>query len=342
MSAFHFGIVAFGHALGEAVQVEEVVDTYTENVSKVLSWGYKSFRVAPETVGLTDLAYKAGKQALANADVQPEQVDLIVLAISDLPEYLYWDPAAKLQGMLGAKSAEAILLDQACVSGVMSFDAIAGKLAVHPRYNTVLLVAGNRAVEAYQNRMETNTCISSDGSVAAVIKRGHDRLTWLNSEVITDGTYADLFRYEYGGAAKPISKELLKLDTFITKPMDVVAQFFDRDPRKLMEFIDIIHNRVTEVIEKACQRAGVTVSDLKKVIYLNDNEKEFRELSKHLLIPLEKTNFDLSVQYGHMGSADQLLALAHYLKTGELEEGDLVAIAALGSGMHWACTLLRV
>ncbi|HEX6871793.1 MAG TPA: 3-oxoacyl-ACP synthase, partial [Micromonosporaceae bacterium] len=122
-----FGLVSFGEALGDPAPVADVVSRYTDDVNRVLGYGYRNVRRCAPEVGLTDLAVRAGEQALAAAGVPATDVDLVVLAVTDLVEYLYWDAAAELAHRLGASAAEAVLLTQACTTGVVSFDVVAGK-----------------------------------------------------------------------------------------------------------------------------------------------------------------------------------------------------------------------
>jgi 3-oxoacyl-[acyl-carrier-protein] synthase-3 len=89
-------------------------------------------RCAPG-VGPTDLAVAAGEQALAARDVAAAGLDLVVLAVADITEHLYWDAAASVTFRLGAIPAEAVLLTQACTTGVLGLDTMAGKLETHPQ-----------------------------------------------------------------------------------------------------------------------------------------------------------------------------------------------------------------
>jgi 3-oxoacyl-[acyl-carrier-protein] synthase-3 len=273
--------------------------------------------------------------------VRADEVDLVVLAIADIAEYLYWDPAAATQARLGAQRAEALLLNQACGSGVAAWDAVAGKFATHPEYRTALVVTANRVCDAYWNRMESNTCVSSDGAAAAVAVRGHGSCQWLTTEVISDGRYADFFRMDVGGGAQPFTP-LLAEPARVVNPFDRLERFFRTDLTLMVEFSAMLRTRVREVLERACERAGQPVDSVRRVIHLNDNMKALAALAEELGIPLERTNAELAMEHGHLGAADQLFCLERHLAAGELGDGDLVALTSLSSGMHWVCTLFRI
>jgi 3-oxoacyl-[acyl-carrier-protein] synthase-3 len=335
------GIMAIGHALGDPVTVDALIAAGGVDERKLRGWGYRRLYRAADGVGLTDLAAKAGESALRNAGVAADEVDLIVLAVSDLAEYLYWDAAAAVQGRLGLRNAEAVLISQACGGGVTAFDTVAGRFATHPGYHTALVVAANRVVEQYWDRAATGTALSSDGAVAATVRRGHGSCVWLATETISDGRYADFMRMDIGGATQPFSLAHAT-NPAIPPLIDRMDTFFDGDGRSALAFATAVNARNKAVLEQACARAGTDTSQIQQVIYLNDNRKAFEDLAATLGIPLGATNVDLAMDYGHFGPADQILCLDRLLRAGQLVSGDVVALLSMGSGVHWTCTLLRV
>lgn len=336
-----FGVVGMGHILGEPADPVAAAGEYAVAPQKIEDWGYRGFHRAGDGTGLTDLAEAAARMALKRAGVAAEKLDLVVLAMSDIAEYLYWDAAAATQARLGAHRAEALLLNQACGSGVLSFDAVAGRFATHPRYRLALIVAANRVCDQYWNRMESTTAVTSDGAAAAVVARDHPRCQWLTTATISDGRYADFFRLSTGGAAQPFHAGDDR-QARVANPFDRLEEFFGRDHRAMLRFVETTGARSREVFERACAQAGVAPASVTRVIHQNDNLPALGELAAELGIGLERTNADLSAAHGHLGCADQIFCLNRYLDAGVLAPGDLVALSTVGSGMHWACTLLRI
>ena len=335
-----FGLVSFGTALGDPAPVAEVVDEYSTDRERVLGYGYHNvYRCPPET-GLTDLSFNAGRQALAEAEVDPGDVDLVLLAITDIAEYLYWDPAASLAHRLGAGRAEALLLTQACTAGVLGLDLLAGKFATHPEYHTALVVAANRSCENYWNRLDTQPMVFSDGAAAAVARRGHPRFRWLVTEVLTDGRFADFYRLDAGGAAAPFRPDATTPDSLAARDAWSVLDHFDYDAEKFERFAALIDDNTRAVVETACERAGLERDELSRFILLNDNQQAMRAVADRLDVPLERTNADLAAQFGHLGAADQLFCLDRYHRQGRITPGQRLALVSRGRGMHWACTIL--
>jgi 3-oxoacyl-[acyl-carrier-protein] synthase III len=337
-----YGLVSFGSALGQPIAVADVASEYTDQVALVVARGYRSVLRCPPGVGVTDLAVDAAREALAAGGVSAADLDLVVLAVTDITEYLYWDAAASLAHRLGATKAEAVLLTQACAAGVLSLDTVAGKLATHPGYSTVLVVAANRCCEAYWNRLDTQPLVFSDGAAAAVAVRGHRRLKWLASEARTDGRYADFYRLDAGGSAMPFGSAGTGGTALRVRDGWEVMDYFDHDAGRLRWFAEHLDEQAKVTVERACARAGSDVGELGKVILINDNAAAMTSLAERLGVPLSRTNLELALDHGHLGAADQLFCLGQYDSRGELRPGDRVALVARGRGMHWACTLLEV
>lgn len=332
-----FGVAGMGVALGDPVPVADAAGDYVTDRRHLSGWGYRRFHRAAESVGVTDLAVAAGRRALDAAGVAADEVDVVVLAISDIAEHLYWDPAAACQHRIGASRAEAVLVNQACGGAVTAFDTVAGRFATHPEHRIALIIGANRVCDAYVNRMAVNTCVNGDGAAAAVVRRDFPGLRWLVTETLTDGAYADYFRLEVGGTVRPFGPGE---PPRMRDPYTRLAEFFDGDVPSMVEFGRMTVDRTREVVERACKRAGVPV--VARVVHLNDNLTALGDLAQALGMPLSAVNADVAAAYGHLGCADQILGLWRLVERDLVAPGDVVALTSTGSGMHWTCTLIEV
>lgn len=335
-----FGITGFGYAFGEDLDVRENAASYVPDPERIIRWGYRTFHRAPDSVTATTLGARAGHDALAAVGLRAEQIDLVVLALSEVPEYVNWDPSGALARELGIARTQTLLLTEGCASGVTGLGVVAGLLAVQPEIETVLFVAVNRVSEFHRNRMTVNNAVHSDGAVAAVLRRGYPRLRWLSTEQFTDPELCDWFRTDYGGSAAPIPPPGWSSRTAPAGHVRV-QEHFAKDPVRLREFGVQLNSRVLDVIDGACKRAGLDRSDVRHVIYINDPDG-IAEVVEPLGLPPERTNAAIAVRHGHMGAADQLTALGEHLSRGEIAEGDVVALTGISIGMRWYCTLVRV
>lgn len=336
-----FGIAGFGYAFGQDHDVAEAAARYVTDPERVVRWGYQTFHRAADGVSATDLAAQAARDALARLSMSASELDLVVLATSEMPDYLYWDTSAALARELKIDQIQTLLLNEGCASGVTGLGIVAGQLAVQPELRTVLFVAVNRVSEFHRNRMNVNNAVHSDGAVAVVLRRGHDRLRWLATEQFTDPDLCDFFRCDFGGAVTPQPPAGWSTAT-APSGLERVLAHFEKDPERLRVFRDALGDRVTEVIERACKRAGVERSELAHVIYINDSADTIAEVAGPFGLSAEHTNAELAAEHGHMGAADQLACLGKHLERGDIAAGDLVALSGISIGMRWYCTLVQV
>jgi 3-oxoacyl-[acyl-carrier-protein] synthase-3 len=334
------GIAAMGCAFGEDQDVKQTAGDYVTDPERVIRWGYHTFHRAADGVTPVALAAPAARAALAQAELEPSDLDLVVVATSEMPEYPYWDSAAGLARDLGIRKTQTLLLNEACASGVTGLGITAGQMALEPELNTILFVAANRVSEYHRNRMNVNNAVHSDGAVAAVMRRGHPANRWLSTAQFTDPEFCDWFRTEYGGSVAPVAPPGWSSATAPSGTERVQAHF-GKDPDRLQAFRTLLNSRVVEVIDRACDRAGVRRDQLARVVYINDPDG-IEDIAQAGGFPLERTNVASAVMHGHMGAADQLVALSEYVERGEVTTGDLVALCGIGIGLRWYCTLIQV
>jgi 3-oxoacyl-[acyl-carrier-protein] synthase-3 len=257
-----------------------------------------------------------------------------------MPEYPHWDSSAALARELEISKTQTLLLNEGCASGVTGFGLIAGQMVLQPDLNTTLFVVVNRVSEFHRNRMNVNNAVHSDGAVAAILRRNHPANRWLSTAQFTDPDMCDWFRTDYGGSVAPVPPPGWSSATAVSGTERVHAHF-GKDPDRLRAFGELLNARVVEVIDRACERAGVRRDQLTRVVYINDPDG-IDDISRTGGFPIERTNLTSAVSHGHMGAADQLVAFSEYLESGELESGDLVALCGIAIGMRWYCTLMQV
>lgn len=337
-----FGIVSFGYAFGDDCDVvAETVEEFVDDPERIYRWGYKRFHRASAEVTGTQLAARAARMALERADLAPDDVDQLILAVSDVPDYLNWDASAALARELKIQLKPSLLLSEGCVSGVTGFGNAAGLFAIHPELTNVLFVAVNRVSEYHRNRMKVNNSIHSDGASAVVLRRGHDDGRWLATEQFTDPEVADWFRTDYGGSVAPVAPEGWTVRDH-ANGLERVQDHFRDDPAGLRDFVQALNSRLVEVVDRACARAGVKREDIARVVHLNDNQGSFEEIAEEFGISVDRTNAAMAALHGHMGAADHVATVAMMTETGELASGDVVAMIGISIGMRWYCTLVRI
>jgi 3-oxoacyl-[acyl-carrier-protein] synthase-3 len=335
------GIAGFGLAFGEDQDVASTAGDYVPDPERVIKWGYRTFHRAADDVQATDLGADAARQALERVGETADNVDLVVFATSEMPEFSYWDSAAALARKLKIERTQTLLLNEGCSSGVTGLYYVAATMAMQPEIDTALFVAVNRVSEFHRNRMNVNNSVYSDGAVATLVRRNHPAHRWLATDQFTDPEYSDFLRTDFGGAVQPLPPEGWSSSTGPSS-FETVHEHFDRDPAKLKRFLVQRNERLFEVIDGACARAGITRDDIAHVININDQAAGIAAVAEPLGLSPEHTNAPLAPEHGHMGAADQLVSLALHIERGDVTSGDIVALCGISSGMHWCCTLIQV
>lgn len=336
-----FAITGFGYAFGDDQVVADVAADYVTDSERVLAWGCRTFHRAGDEVTGTDLAARAATDVLTRTGIDAGAVDMVVVAASELPEYVHWDPAAALARELGINERPTLVLTEGCAGGVTGLGLIAGVFAVQRDIDRVLFVAVNRVSEFHRNRMNVNDAVHSDGAVAVLLERDGAGPRWLATEQMTDPSLCDWFRTDYGGAVAPVPPPGWSSRT-APSGTERVHAYFGKKPRLLRDYLDAYERRSFDVVDRACKRASVDRAELAHIIWLNDNRTAIEEAARPFGVPAGRTNVAVAARHGHMGAADQLVALGEQLAAGEIGDGELVALTGTSIGMRWYCTLIRV
>src|SRR5256712_8885114 len=144
-------------------ELEKIVDTTDEWI--VSRTGIRERRIAAPDEASSDLAFHAAKEALADAGVTPEQIDLIVVGTAT-PDMLFPATACILQDRLGARHAGAFDLSAACSSWVYAVAVAHGDIA--SGLAKTVLVVGAEVLSKFTNWKDRNTCVLFGDSAGAV------------------------------------------------------------------------------------------------------------------------------------------------------------------------------
>lgn len=338
-----FGIKAYGVTLGEPALVKDTAKHYVDDPEKVMQWGCDTYHCASEDVFGVDLAFSASNKALSHADIAADQVDMVVYATSEMPEYLYWDSAAALARRLNCERVKTMLLNnEGCGAGIKALSQVAGVFLSQPAVNTILLSVTNRVSEYHRNRMNINNAVHSDGAVTVILERGFAHNRYLASEHFCYPEFCDFFRGDYGGAKVPVLPD--DLNSSANAGYIKLHEHFAGDVDRMQYFLKKIRlEKLIEVLECACKNACIAPSMLSHLFYINDARVgAIEEIAANFNLSLEQTNYKLATQYGHVGAADQLLALCHGLGEDLFKSGDYIGLCGISTGMQWCACVFSI
>jgi 3-oxoacyl-[acyl-carrier-protein] synthase-3 len=294
--------------------------------------GIRERRYSDGWTGAADLGAEAARAALAQAGMRAEDMDCIVFATLS-PDVDMPASACLLQDRLGVGGMPAFDVRNQC-SGFLYGLATADKFVKTGTYDHVLLVGA----EIHSTGLDLTTrgrdvaVIFGDGA-GAVVLGPEDNLQRgiLSTHLHAEGKFAE--------------KLWVEAPTSRARPRFTEEMIAGEAPRLFpkMEGRYVFRhavNRFPEVINEALQANGLTPKDIDLLIPHQANLRISQIVASALELPEEKV-FNNIQRYGNTTAGSIPIALSEALDEGRIHDGDLVCVAAFGSGFTWASALIR-
>jgi 3-oxoacyl-[acyl-carrier-protein] synthase III len=303
---------------------ERLVDTSDEWI--LARTGMRERHVVGEGESLSTLAIEAGKRALAEANVAPEEIELLIVATAT-PEQPIPATAAIIQPALGLRRAVCFDVSAAC-SGFLYALNIARTFIAGGEVSTAMII-GAETLSRYTDYTDRATCILfGDGAGAAVLKASPAGQGVLRCAWHTDGTYADFIAMPGGGSKYPPN---------VKEHIDARLPYIKM---KGNETFKVAVRSLTDVCQEVLTGAGVTIDQIDLFVPHQANKRIIDAVGDRLGLPAEKVYVNLE-RVGNTSAASIPLAMREAIDRGVLKPGDLVLAAAFGGGLTWAAALFR-
>lgn len=285
-------------------------------------------RAGPEC-HVSDMGIAAVGDALRDAGVRPEDVDLVVYAGSEFKDYIVWSAASYIAHRTGCLNAEAYEIYALCAGSPLALRVVRDMMLVESDLRTVVVVAASKE-SALVDRGNQNTRFMfnfGDGAGAIVLRRSMDRNRVLGAASTVDGSLSLEAIMPAGGSRQPASEETVR-----TKRHSFDVPDIGRMRRKLEE---VSGPNFLRVIRTALRRSALESVDVLLAVHMKRSMQDWLEAE---LQPRETVYLE---DYGHMQAADQFVALWEARRAGVLREGDTVVLAAAGVGYTWSAAVIR-
>ncbi|MFD1694633.1 beta-ketoacyl-ACP synthase III [Roseibium aestuarii] len=297
-----------------------MVDTSDEWI--VQRTGIRQRHVAAEGEFTSDLATEAARAALADAGVEAQSIDLIVLATAT-PDNTFPASAVSVQAKLGITTGFAFDVQAVCSGFVYALTTADAYLKAGLAKRA--LVIGAETFSRILDWNDRTTCVLfGDGAGAVVLEacEGEGAVSdqgILTSHLRSDGRHKDKLFVD-GGPSSTQTTGFLRMEG--------------------KEVFKHAVGMITDVIEDAFAATGLSAEDLDWFIPHQANKRIIDASAKKLGIAPEKvvTTVDL---HGNTSAASIPLALCHAVRDGRVKRGDLVLLEAMGGGFTWGSVLLR-
>jgi 3-oxoacyl-[acyl-carrier-protein] synthase-3 len=314
------GITGIGAYAPERVltndDLSRMVDTSDEWIAT--RTGIRERRIAAPEQAASDLALPAARAALAEAGVDPAQLDLVIVATAT-PDMLFPATAAIVADELGAKDAAAYDLLAGCTGFIYALSQAYGALATG--LSERALVIGTETLSKITNWQDRSTCILfGDGAGAAVVEQVEEGGI-VGFELGADGSGGLDLCVPAGGSRTPMTAEALEGE----------LQFIKMRGQEVFRFATRVMVSSAEDLLREC---GAGIEDVDLYVPHQANQRIIDHAVKNLGLDPEKVVMNID-RYGNTSSASIPLCLVEAREQGLLEDGTRVLMSAVGAGLTW-------
>ncbi len=282
---------------------------------------------SPSTMGT-----KAARMAIANAGITPDDVDFIIFATLS-PDYYFPGPGVMVQEQLGISTIGALDVRNQC-SGFLYGLSVGDAFIKAGTYKNILLIGA----ENHSGGLDKTTrgrgvsVIFGDGAGAVVLQPTQDEGKGvLTAHLHSEGQHA---------------KELALIEPSTTRWVDKLIEENDPTNEQYYPYMNgnfVFKHAVTrfqEVIHEALNATKLTPQDIDLLIPHQANLR-ISQYVQHKMGLGEDQVFSNIHKYGNTTAASIPIALSEAVQEGKLKDGDLLCLAAFGSGFTWGSALIR-
>lgn len=320
-------IVGTGVGLPDKVltnlDLEKIVDTTDEWIKT--RTGIEERRIAVAGELTSDLCAKAALNALHDAHISPEEVDVIILATIS-GDMAFPSTACFVQQKIGASNAAAYDIQAACAGFLYALD-LADSYITMGKARTVLAIGGEILTRLTDYNDRATCVLFGDGAGAAVLRPSDGERGIYGTLIKSDGRLHNLLYCPGLGTANPPTHENIDLGFHYIK----------------MEGREVFKHAVTcmgNAAEEILQRARWTNQDVDWLIPHQANQRIIDATAKRIQLPAEKVFINLN-RFGNTSAASIPIALHEAKSEGKLRSGQNFVLVAFGAGFTWGAAAIK-
>jgi 3-oxoacyl-[acyl-carrier-protein] synthase-3 len=303
-------------------ELAKLVDTSDEWIQE--RTGIRERRIAAPDEAMTDLALPAAREALADAEVDASEVDLLVVA-TVTPDTMFPTTSALLADSLGAPDAAAYDLLAGCTGFMYALAQGYGMVA--SGLSRRALVVGGDVLSRIVNWRDRRTCILfGDGAGAVVLERVESG-GFLGFELGADGGGGLHLSLPAGGSRLPASAETVAQD----------QHFVHMNGPEVYRFATRV---LVSSAEKLLAGVGLAVADVDVYVPHQANRRIIDHAARNLGVPPDRVVVNVD-RYGNTSSGSIPLALADARAEGRLLPGTTVLMTGMGAGLTWGSAVME-
>jgi 3-oxoacyl-[acyl-carrier-protein] synthase III len=281
--------------------------------------GIHARHFAAPDVTTSDLAFAASQRAIEAADVDPQSIDLIIVATST-PDYVFPSTACLLQNKLGIHNHGAAFDIQAVCTGFAYAVSLADSLIRSGQHRTALVVGA----ETFSRILDFNdrtTCVLFGDGAGAIVLQASDEPGVLSSALHADGRHANILC-----TPGHVSGGVVAGNAFLH--MDGQAVF------------KLAVNVLEKVALEALEKAQLKPEQIDWLVPHQANIRIMQSTCRKLGLPAERMVSTVG-EHGNTSAASIPLALDVAVRDGRIKRGQNILIEGVGGGFTWGASVIR-
>lgn len=312
------------HTIVTNDDLSKIVDTNDEWISS--RTGIKSRHISDGDEA-SDLAAKAALEAIKDASIDVEDIDMILLATMT-PDAMLPNCACTVQKKIGAVNATCFDINAAC-SGFLFALNTANAYLVSGMYKNILVI-GTETLSKVTDWTDRSTCVLfGDGAGAMVVTADENKAFYSVSG--SDGSKGSVLT----GAATPLRNMLTKNNEATS---DSENYFMQMDGQEVFKFAV---TKVPECISQVLDKAGKTADDVDMFVLHQANVRIISSVAKRLKVTEDKFPINLDT-YGNTSAATIPILFDELKKSGKLDNVNHIVMSGFGGGLTWGATYIEL
>jgi 3-oxoacyl-[acyl-carrier-protein] synthase-3 len=326
MSTITAAITAVGAYVPDFVLTNDILETMVDTNDEWITarTGIKERRILKDdSKGTSYLAIMAAKDLMAKANLDPLEIDLVIVATAtaDMPVA---STAAYVATEIGATNAFGYDLQAACSSFLFGMSTAAAYIQ-SGRYKKVLLIGADKMSSIVDYTDRATCIIFGDGGGAVLFEPNFEGLGLQDEYLRSDGIGRDFLKITAGGSLMPTT-----LETVTNKQHNII-----QDGKTVFKYAVTNMADASELILK---RNNLTNQDVNWLVPHQANKRIIDATAHRMNLEDNKVLMNIE-RYGNTTSATLPLVLSDFEK--QFKKGDTVIFAAFGGGFTWGAIYLK-
>lgn len=299
--------------------LEKIVDTTDEWITE--RTGIRRRHIAAEGEATCDLAEQAARRAIEAAGLDPEDIDLIIVATTT-PDKIFPSTACLLQQRLDIHGCAAFDIQAVCTGFVYAL-GVADKF-IRTGSAQCALVVGSDTLSRITDWSDRATCVLFGDGAGAVVLQASDEPGILSTHLHADGRYQELLMVP-GGVSQGYDK-LREGNAYIIMQGN--------------EVFKVAVNALERIVDETLKANKMRRSDVDWLIPHQANIRIITATARKLKMPMERVVVTVDT-HGNTSAASIPLALDVAVRDGRIQRGEILLFEAFGGGFTWGSALIK-